>query len=54
MYCTCTLCLVGGGCSRELAKWIVHGATDLDMFAFDIRYEYFGRVSVSNISVSVT
>ena len=27
----------GGGCGRELAKWIVNGRPDLDMYGFDIR-----------------
>ncbi|XP_015921050.1 sarcosine dehydrogenase, mitochondrial [Parasteatoda tepidariorum] len=27
----------GGGCGRELARWIVHGRPELDMFNYDIR-----------------
>ncbi|RDD45364.1 Sarcosine dehydrogenase, mitochondrial [Trichoplax sp. H2] len=29
--------MLGGGCGRELAKWILHGSPDLDMFGYDIR-----------------
>ncbi|UYV82994.1 SARDH [Cordylochernes scorpioides] len=27
----------GGGCGRELARWLVHGRPQLDMYAYDIR-----------------
>lgn len=27
----------GGGCGRELAKWILHGRPELDMYSYDIR-----------------
>ncbi|XP_064648723.1 sarcosine dehydrogenase, mitochondrial-like isoform X2 [Lineus longissimus] len=29
--------MLGGGCGRELAKWIINGRPDLDMFGYDIR-----------------
>ena len=29
--------MFGGGSGRELAKWIVNGRPDLDMYSFDIR-----------------
>lgn len=29
--------MFSGGCGDQLAKWIVNGGPDLDMFAFDIR-----------------
>ena len=29
--------MFGGGCGNELAKWIVKGHPDVDMFGFDIR-----------------
>lgn len=29
--------MLGGGCGRELAKWILHGSPDMDMFGYDIR-----------------
>lgn len=30
--------MLAGGCGNELAKWVVHGHTDLDMWSYDIRY----------------
>ncbi len=30
--------MLGGGCGNQIAKWIVNGQPDLDMFGFDIRY----------------
>ena len=27
----------GAGCGNELAKWIVHGRPELDMYGYDIR-----------------
>ncbi|XP_013787690.1 sarcosine dehydrogenase, mitochondrial-like [Limulus polyphemus] len=27
----------GGGCGRELARWVVHGRPELDMYGYDIR-----------------
>ena len=30
-----------GGCGNELAKWIIKGQPDLDMWSFDIRYGTF-------------
>lgn len=29
--------MLGGGCGSELAKWIVKGHPDMDMFGYDIR-----------------
>lgn len=29
--------LIGGGCGKELATWIIDGRPDLDMHAFDVR-----------------
>ncbi|XP_041481408.1 sarcosine dehydrogenase, mitochondrial-like [Lytechinus variegatus] len=29
--------MLGGGCGRELAKWVVNGRPDLDMYGYDIR-----------------
>ncbi|XP_032425320.1 sarcosine dehydrogenase, mitochondrial isoform X2 [Xiphophorus hellerii] len=29
--------MLGGGCGRELAKWIVHGRPEKDMYGYDIR-----------------
>ena len=29
--------MLAGGCGNELAKWIVHGHPDLDMWSYDIR-----------------
>jgi sarcosine dehydrogenase len=28
---------LSGGCGRELAKWIINGRPELDMFSYDIR-----------------
>ena len=30
--------MLAGGCGNELAKWIINGQPDLDMWSFDIRY----------------
>ena len=30
--------MYAGGCGNQLAKWIIHGHPDLDMFAYDPRY----------------
>jgi len=30
--------MLGGGAGRELAKWILHGKPDIDIFAWDVRY----------------
>lgn len=27
----------GGGCGRELARWVVRGRPELDMYGYDIR-----------------
>lgn len=29
--------MLGGGCGRELAHWIVHGRPEKDMYGYDIR-----------------
>lgn len=29
--------MFGGGCGWQLAKWVVHGRPDLDMYGYDIR-----------------
>ncbi|XP_044000747.1 sarcosine dehydrogenase, mitochondrial [Gambusia affinis] len=29
--------MLGGGCGRELAKWIIHGRPEKDMYGYDIR-----------------
>lgn len=29
--------MLGGGCGNQLAKWIVNGRPDLDMYGYDIR-----------------
>lgn len=38
--------MLGGGCGRELAHWIVHGRPEKDMYSYDIRRVAlgFGRV----------
>ena len=39
VYSTENECIyTGGGCGQELAKWILQGKTDLDMYGYDIRY----------------
>lgn len=30
--------MLGGGCGRELAHWIMHGRPERDMYGYDIRY----------------
>uniref|UniRef100_A0A8C1Y103 Sarcosine dehydrogenase n=1 Tax=Cyprinus carpio TaxID=7962 RepID=A0A8C1Y103_CYPCA len=30
--------MLGGGCSKELAHWIIHGRPEKDMYGYDIRY----------------
>ncbi len=30
--------MLGGGCGRELARWIIHGRPEKDMYGYDIRY----------------
>uniref|UniRef100_A0A8D3DRX3 Sarcosine dehydrogenase n=1 Tax=Scophthalmus maximus TaxID=52904 RepID=A0A8D3DRX3_SCOMX len=30
--------MLGGGCGRELAHWIIHGRPEKDMYGYDIRY----------------
>ena len=32
--------MLAGGCGNELAKWIIHGQPDLDMWSYNIRYLY--------------
>lgn len=32
--------MLGGGCGRELAHWIIHGRPEKDMYGYDIRYVY--------------
>lgn len=29
--------MLAGGCGRELARWVVHGHPELDMYGYDIR-----------------
>ncbi|KAJ7986891.1 hypothetical protein DPEC_G00333100 [Dallia pectoralis] len=29
--------MLGGGCGRELAHWIIHGRPEMDMYGYDIR-----------------
>lgn len=29
--------MLGGGCGRELAHWIIHGRPERDMYGYDIR-----------------
>uniref|UniRef100_A0ACB8EZZ2 Uncharacterized protein n=1 Tax=Sphaerodactylus townsendi TaxID=933632 RepID=A0ACB8EZZ2_9SAUR len=29
--------MLGGGCGKELAHWIVHGRPEKDMYGYDIR-----------------
>ncbi|PIK57278.1 Sarcosine dehydrogenase, mitochondrial [Apostichopus japonicus] len=29
--------MLGGGCGKELAHWVVHGRPELDMYSYDIR-----------------
>lgn len=31
--------MLGGGCGRELAHWIIHGRPEKDMYGYDIRYQ---------------
>ena len=28
---------IGGGCGNQLAKWIINGRPELDMYGYDIR-----------------
>ena len=30
--------MLGGGAGREIANWVVKGKSDLDLFAWDVRY----------------
>lgn len=30
--------MLGGGCGKELAHWIIHGRPEMDMYGYDIRY----------------
>ncbi|KAL8174607.1 UNVERIFIED_CONTAM: hypothetical protein K2H54_049885 [Gekko kuhli] len=30
--------MLGGGCGKELAHWIVHGRPEKDMYGYDIRF----------------
>uniref|UniRef100_A0A8C1MLB0 Sarcosine dehydrogenase n=1 Tax=Cyprinus carpio TaxID=7962 RepID=A0A8C1MLB0_CYPCA len=30
--------MLGGGCGKELAHWIIHGRPEKDMYGYDIRY----------------
>lgn len=30
--------MLGGGCGRELAHWIIQGRPEKDMYGYDIRY----------------
>lgn len=30
--------MLGGGCGRELAYWVIHGRPEKDMYGYDIRY----------------
>ncbi|KAK7078630.1 hypothetical protein SK128_005189 [Halocaridina rubra] len=32
--------MLSGGCGNQMAKWILHGRPDLDMFSYDIRRLY--------------
>ena len=34
---SCEGMMLGGGCGDQLAKWIVHGRPELDMYGYDIR-----------------
>lgn len=41
VYNECCLSLgmmLGGGCGKELAHWIIHGRPEKDMYGYDIRY----------------
>lgn len=29
--------MLGGGCGDQIAKWVVHGRPEIDMFGYDIR-----------------
>uniref|UniRef100_A0A672J326 Sarcosine dehydrogenase n=1 Tax=Salarias fasciatus TaxID=181472 RepID=A0A672J326_SALFA len=31
--------MLGGGCGRELAHWVIHGRPERDMYGYDIRYK---------------
>lgn len=35
--------MLGGGCGKELAHWIIHGRPEKDMYGYDIRYDTWGR-----------
>lgn len=39
--------MLSGGCGNELAKWIIHGHPDLDMFGYDIRYVFYNGMKPS-------
>lgn len=30
--------MLGGGCAKELAHWIIYGRPEKDMYGYDIRY----------------
>lgn len=30
--------MLGGGCGKELAHWVIHGRPEKDMYGYDIRY----------------
>ena len=32
--------MLGGGCGDAIARWVVHGRPDLDMFGYDVRRFY--------------
>ncbi len=45
--------MLGGGCGRELAHWVIHGRPEKDMYGYDIRYINAQRV-ITVITGSVT
>ncbi|XP_023344278.1 sarcosine dehydrogenase, mitochondrial isoform X2 [Eurytemora carolleeae] len=43
--------MLGGGCGDQLAKWVVHGRPELDMYGYDIR-RFCPEVSKDNVWVN--
>ncbi|KAK7896246.1 hypothetical protein WMY93_021571 [Mugilogobius chulae] len=35
--------MLGGGCGRELAHWIIHGRPEKDMYGYDISHESYAK-----------
>lgn len=42
--------MLGGGCGRELAHWIIQGRPEKDMYGYDIRYHDATRHTSSRVT----